>query len=124
MCLQGASATQDLIREFAGKPVRAFVVWEPVLPTDWSSPSIAPRNRLSDVRVTQFWDKGRVISHLMGEHDRRRSCGTTLRSTEPERFWENLPPSSLYHGDPVVQVTDAARAAMTQALAEQHLQIQ
>ena len=51
--------------------MRAFVVWEPVLPTDWSSPSIAPRSRLSDVRVTQFWDQGRVISHLMGEHDRR-----------------------------------------------------
>ena len=59
--------------EECGKPllIRAFVVWEPVLPTDWSSPSIAPRSRLSDVRVTQFWDKGRVISQLMAEHDRR-----------------------------------------------------
>lgn len=120
----GASATQDLIREFGGKPMRAFVVWEPVLPTDWSSPSIAPRSRLPDVRVTQFWDQGRVISHLMGEHDRRSVVWDYIAVYPAGAIWENLPPSSLYHGNPVVQVTDAARAAMTQALAEQHLQIQ
>jgi hypothetical protein len=51
--------------------VRAFVVWEPVLPTDWSSPSPAALSRLSDSRVAQFWDKNRLISHSMGEHDRR-----------------------------------------------------
>lgn len=104
--------------------MRAFVVWEPVLPTDWSSPSIAPRSRLSDVRVTQFWDQGRVISHLMGEHDRRSVVWDYIAVYPAGAIWENLPPSSLYHGNPVVQVTDAARAAMTQALAEQHLQIQ
>jgi hypothetical protein len=28
------------MQEFAGKPVRALVVWEPMLATDWSSPSM------------------------------------------------------------------------------------
>ena len=91
---------------------------------DWSSPSTAALNRLSDVRVTQFWDKGRVISYLMGEHDRLSVVWDYIAVYPAGAIWENLPPSSLYHGNPVVQVTDAARAAMTQALAEQHLQIQ
>ena len=35
-----------------------FVIWEPVLPTDWSSPSTATLRRISDSRAAQFWDKG------------------------------------------------------------------
>jgi hypothetical protein len=59
------------LREFAGKPVRAFAVWEPVLPTDWASPSTTALRRISDSRASQFWDRGRLISRSMGEHDRR-----------------------------------------------------
>ena len=60
-----------MLDQFAGKAVRVFVVWEPVLPTDWTSPSTATLKRIADSRVAQFWDKGRLISLSMGEHDRR-----------------------------------------------------
>ena len=81
--------------------MRALVVWEPV-----SSPSTAALNRLSDVRVTQFWDKGRVISHLMGEHDGLSVVWDYIAVCPAGAIWENPQPSSLYHSNPVVQVTE------------------
>jgi hypothetical protein len=40
-----------------------FAVWEPILPTDYSSPSTRTLARLSDPRVEQYWDK----NHLFAE---------------------------------------------------------
>lgn len=105
-----------MIKEFARKPVRVFVIWEPVLPTDWTSPSTATLNRLSDGRATQFWDKGRLISHSMGEHDRRSVVWDYVAVYPPAVLWADHPPQALYHGGPVVRVTDEARAALGQAL--------
>jgi hypothetical protein len=104
------------MREFAGRPVRAFVVWEPVLPTDWSSPPTAALNRISDTRAAQFWDKGRLISHSMGEHDRRSVVWDHIAVYPPGADWADGPPQAIYHGGPVARVTDPARAALAQAL--------
>lgn len=57
------------MQEFAGKPVRALVVWEPVLLSDWFPPSTTTLSRVTDSRATQFWDKDRLVSHFLGEHD-------------------------------------------------------
>jgi hypothetical protein len=108
------------MRGFAGKPLRAFVVWEPVLLTDWSSPSTATLSRLSDVRVTQFWDRRRLVSNAMGEHDRRSVVWDYVAVYAAGAVWENGPPAALYHGNPVVRVAEEARAAIAQALAERH----
>src|SRR5580692_3537784 len=104
------------MEELAGKPVQTFVVWEPVLPTDWSSPSNAALRRISDSRVTQFWDEGRLISHSMGEHDRRSVVWDYIAVYAPGAIWEDSPPQSLYHGGPVVRVTEQALAALSEAL--------
>ena len=96
--------------------MRAFVIWEPVLPTDWSAPSTAALSRISDTRAAQFWDKGRLISHSMGEHDRRSVVWDYIAVYPAGAVWEDRPPESLYHGGPVVRVTEPARAALTQAL--------
>ena len=117
VCLQGASAAEDMMREFTGKPVRAFVVWEPVLPTDWSSPSTAALGRLSDSRVAQFWDRHRLVSHSMGEGDRHSVVWDYVAVYPAGAVWGESPPAAVYHGDPVVEVTEAARAAINQALA-------
>jgi len=104
------------MHDFARKPVRAFVVWEPVLPTDWSSPSTAALRRISDTRAIQFWDKGRLISHAMGERDRRSIVWDHIAIYAPAAAWEDSPPQALYRGGPVVRVTEPARAAVAQAL--------
>ncbi len=117
--MQGASATEHVLDEFAGKPVRAFVIWEPVLLTDWSSPSAATLRRLSDPRVAQFWDKGRLISRLMGEHDRRSIVWDFISVYPAGVLWEDRPPEALYAGGPVVKVAGLARAALARALERQ-----
>jgi len=114
--LQGASATERILQEFAGQPVRAFVVWEPVLPTDWSSPSTSALRRISDLRASQYWDKGRLISHLMGEHDRRSIVWDHIDVYGPGVRWIDRPPQPNYEGGPVVHVVDSALAAVKDAL--------
>ena len=114
----GASATEQILEKFVGKPVRAFIVWEPVLLTDWSSPSTAALRRISDPRVSQYWDKHRIISHEIGEHDRRSIIWDHIAVYPPETSWRDLPPKAVYEGGPVVYVTVQARTAVRQALGQ------
>ena len=100
--------------------MRTFVVWEPVLLTDWTRPSGAALGRISDLRATQFWDKARLISHSMGEHDRKSVVWDYIAVYPPGAIWEERPPEPLYHGNPVVRVTAPARAAIAQALRQLH----
>lgn len=105
-----------MLKDLSGKPVRVFVVWEPVLPTDWGAPSTATLNRISDSRATQFWDKGRLISHSMGEHNRQSLIWDYIAVYPPGVVWTDRPPQPLYKGGPVVKVEEPARAALSQAL--------
>ncbi len=98
--------------------MRVFVVWEPVLPTDWASPSTAALRRISDSRASQFWDKGRLISRSMGEQDRRSVVWDYIAVYPAGATWRERPPQALYGGGPVVKVTDAAHAALARALRE------
>ena len=104
------------MQEFAGKPVRAFIVWEPVLPTDWLSPSTRTMSRISDTRAAQFWDRGRLISRSMGEHDRDSIVWDHIAIYPAGAVWEDRPPEAVYQDGPVVHVMQAARAAIAQAL--------
>ena len=38
------------------------MVWEPILPTDWRSPSGSTLRRIRDHRVQQFWDPNHLVS--------------------------------------------------------------
>jgi hypothetical protein len=104
------------LQEFSGKPVRAFVVWEPVLWTDWSSPSTATLKRISDIHGAQFWDKDRLISRLLGEHDRRSVVWDFIAVYPPGAVWQDRPPQPVYRGGPVVHVSEEARAALIRVL--------
>ena len=105
-----------MLPEFAGKPVRTLVIWEPVLFTDWTSPSTATLGRISNSAVAQFWDKDRLISHSMGEHDRRSIVWDYVAVYPPGSIWDDHPPEAAYSGGPVVRVIDETRAALVQAL--------
>lgn len=117
MCLQGASATGRVLREFTGKPVRALIVWEPVLPTDWAAPSTAALRRTAGTRAIQFWDKGRLISRVLGEHDERSIVWDHVAVYPAGAVWDKLPPPALYEGGPVVKVEGPFRDALVRALA-------
>ncbi|MGA8593509.1 MAG: hypothetical protein WB676_02085 [Bryobacteraceae bacterium] len=104
------------MKDLSGKPVRVFVVWEPVLPTDWGAPSTATLKRIADSRATQFWDKRRLISHSLGEHNRRSVIWDYIAVYPAGVIWTDRPPRSLYAGGPVVRVEEPARGALVQAL--------
>jgi len=96
--------------------MRAFVVWEPVLVTDWARPSTATLGRIPDLRAAQFWDRDRLISHSMGEHNRRSIVWDDISIYPPGPLWEDRPPKPLFRGRAVVDVEERARAALAQAL--------
>lgn len=64
--MRGASAVEDVLRQNANPEIRVFVVWEPILPTDYSSPGTLVLSRLSDTRVTQYWDKNHLFAEQLG----------------------------------------------------------
>ena len=96
--------------------MRAFVVWEPVLPTDLSSPSSATLRRISDARAIQFWDHDRILSRAMGEHDKNTIVWDEILVYPRGAVWKQTPPEPVYRGGPVLDVIGAARDAVGRAL--------
>lgn len=96
--------------------MRVFVVWEPVLATDLTLPATAALRRIPDLRASQFWDRQRLISHSMGEHDRHSVVWDHIGIYPRGAIWTDRPPQPLYAGGPVVKVVEPARAALAQAL--------
>jgi hypothetical protein len=65
-CLRGASAVADVLKAHPASAVRVLVVWEPILPTDWGSPSPSLTSFVADPRAIHFWDRGRRLSAMLG----------------------------------------------------------
>ncbi|HUS06659.1 MAG TPA: hypothetical protein VMZ52_10200 [Bryobacteraceae bacterium] len=93
-----------------------FAVWEPVLPTDWAAPSTATLKRIADPRARQFWDKGRLLSHALGEHDKKSIVWDEILVYAPGAIWRRAPPEPVYRGGPVLDVIQPARKGIAQAL--------
>lgn len=93
-----------------------FAVWEPILPTDYSSPGTAVLGRLSDPRVAQYWDKNHLFAEQLGrkiEADAsqpRPKCCTRKGVQWDEvavypqgAHWDEQLPFSVFLNGPVVQ---------------------
>jgi hypothetical protein len=50
-----------VLTQESGK-LTVLVVWEPILPSDWSRPTRPVMARIPDSRVIQFWDKDYLIA--------------------------------------------------------------
>ena len=116
MCLRGASAFQKLLEEQHGSDLRVFVIWEPVLPSDLFAPSTSTLNRISDARVSQYWDKPRVVSRAMGETGDDSIVWDIVAVYEPGKLWDQAPPEPSYSGGAVVEVIDEIRNAINHEL--------
>jgi hypothetical protein len=73
-CLKGASGLNRLLEARAARDVAVFVVWQPVLSTDWGQPGTPVLRRLAHPEVRQYWDSGRVVAE-----DLRRTFETPDR---------------------------------------------
>lgn len=66
--MRGASAIEDLLKQFPSRKFKVFVVWEPILLTDWQRPTSPVLSRVSDLRAAQFWDRDHLVSKVVREH--------------------------------------------------------
>ena len=117
--MRGASALESLLETQTDPNLRVYVIWEPVLATDLSAPSTIALRRIRDLRVKQYWDKDRVLSHAMGEHDRPSVVWDYIAVYRPEQIWTEAPPQPEFKGRPVVRFIDGARKALEAIYLEQ-----
>ena len=106
-----------MLQEFSGKRIKVLVVWEPVLPTDWTAPSTSALKRIADTRATQFWDKTRLVSQAMGERDEDTVVWDHVAVYPPGATWNQAPPEDLYANTPVIEAIARTRSAIEQGLA-------
>jgi hypothetical protein len=65
------------LRAKPASAVRVFVVWEPVLVTDWRAPDPSLTGYVPDTRAVHFWDHDRRLSALLGGADRITALADT-----------------------------------------------
>ena len=115
--MQGASATEQLLGEINSKSVRVFVIWELVLATDFTAPSTAALARIPDLRASQYWDRKRALSHLLGERNRSTVVWDYIAVYAPGTVWQDAPPKPVYSDHPVRDVIGGAKDAIQRLLA-------
>lgn len=99
-----------------------FAVWEPILPTDYSSPGTAVLARLSDPRVSQYWDKDHLFAEQLGrkiEADAgqlRPKCCThkgiqwdEVAVYDQQAHWDGQFPRAVFLDGPVVHALDLSK---------------
>ena len=114
--MQGASATGQLLRDINSQDVRVFVIWEPVLPTDFVAPSTAALARIPDARAAQYWDRKRALSHLLGEHNRSTVVWDYIAVYAPGTLWQDAPLKPIYSDNPVRDVISGAKESIRRLL--------
>jgi hypothetical protein len=100
------------MREINSQDVRVFVIWEPVLPTDFVAPSTAVLTRIPDVRAAQYWDRKRALSHLLGERNRSTVVWDHIAVYAPRMLWQDAPPKPIYADGPVRNVILGAKESI------------
>ncbi|MGB8064432.1 MAG: hypothetical protein WCF26_21265 [Candidatus Sulfotelmatobacter sp.] len=96
-------------------PIRVLVVWEPMLPTDWSRPGGMVQSRISDPRAVQFWDKNHLVAKELKQQlsssqicCERNGIIWDVAAVYPKDLqWGSSAP--LFFGGAVVDVADSVR---------------
>jgi hypothetical protein len=94
-----------------------FVVWEPILSTDWSPPSTFALNLIPDRRVQQYWDPDHIIAkNLAADRDRfqpKEDCcdrsgilWDLVAVYPPNPVWIDRVPAAILFNGPIVDVKE------------------
>ena len=112
-----------MLRRHPELPVRVFVVWQPMLPTDWAPPTTFAMNRIPDRRAQQYWDPDHVVAKRLAADRRapqpaedcceRSGVLWDLVAVYPKSaVWEDRVPVATVFNGPVVDVTPAVESAL------------
>ena len=114
-CLRGSSAVGSILERHPSALIRTFVVWEPILSTDWSPPSTFALNRIADPKTHQYWDPQHLVARKLAA-DRRAPQPTEdcceqsgvlwdLVAVYPKgATWDDRMPVAVLFNGPVVDV--------------------
>ena len=103
--------------------MRLFVVWEPILLTDFARPISSVLQRMPDLRVRQYWDPQHVLSAQMTRDarapqpvqdccDRRGYLWDLAAVYPPGSTWtDRLPTATVFNGT-VLDIVDQLAAAI------------
>lgn len=96
--MRGSSAIEEILKQNRSADLRVLVVWEPMLPTDWSRPSGRVQSRISDPRVVQFWDK----DHLVAKELQQQLSSSQICCQRNGIIWDiaALYPNNVQWGSP------------------------
>ncbi len=86
------------------------------MPTDLGAPSTMTLKRLSDLRVSQYWDKEHMVSRSLGERDRSSVVWDYVAVYEPGKSWDQAPPEPSYSKVPVIHGIDGTKEAIEKQL--------
>jgi hypothetical protein len=101
-----------------------FVVWEPILSTDWSPPSTFAMKLIPDVRARQYWDPDHVVAKKLAA-DRRapqpeeECCERSgilwdLVAVYPRGVtWNDRMPVAVLFNGPIVDVKAEIESSLT-----------
>ena len=104
-----------MLKQNPNPHIRVFAVWEPILPTDYSSPSTGALARLSDPRVAQYWDKNHLFaeqlaSRLKSDPGHPQPAAATANGIQWDEVavyrqdvnWDDQLPRAVFLDGPVV----------------------
>jgi len=110
-----------VLKQNSNPHIRVFAVWEPILPTDYSSPSTGALARLYDPRVSQYWDKNHLFAEQLANrltsdagHPQPSCCNRRgIQWDEVAVYpqdvnWDGQLPRAVYLDGPVVRALDFA----------------
>ena len=94
--------------------VQVFAVWEPILATDWQSPTSGLLARIKDARARQYWDPRHLVAQRLAADARdpqpKQAC--CLRNNflwdlaalyPPGAEWKDALPPAVFFNGPVVK---------------------
>ena len=106
--------------------MRVFVVWQPMLPTDWAPPTTFAMNRIPDHRAQQYWDPDHVVAKKLAA-DRRAPQPAEDCCERSGVLWDlaavyprgpswngQLPPATVFNG-PVIAIASDIESALVRA---------
>lgn len=114
---------ENVLKQDRDPRIRVFAVWEPILPTDYSSPGTGVLARLADPRVTQYWDKNHLFAEQLGRKiaadagEPQPKCCTRkgiqwdeVAVYNQDARWDDQLPRAVYLNGPVVRSADFSDA--------------
>jgi hypothetical protein len=113
---------ESVLKQESDPRIRVFVIWEPILPTDYYSPGTAVLARLSDTRAAQYWDANHLFAEQLGRelradptHPQPKCC--TRKGIQWDEVavydrsaqWGEQLPRAVFLNGPVVHAPDFAK---------------